>query len=156
MHQCAEGCRRARHSQCLSPNTDMDLELLASSQPALSPCLLSFLSGSSLSWQTWILMNLAKRPPHGDLFERREEFWGVEGGGLPGDPPVMNAGKVTAVRLIKSDGYIGHFVPTQSPWGESARSDSPQSVLHYHFQLPPRKQRDGVKMHHWRNVEGLA
>lgn len=59
-------------------------------------------------------MNLAKRPPHGELFERREECWGVEGG-LPGDPPVMNAGKVTSVRLIKSDGYIGHFVPTQSP-----------------------------------------
>lgn len=32
MHQCAEGCRRARHSQWPSPNTDMDLELLASSQ----------------------------------------------------------------------------------------------------------------------------
>lgn len=36
MHQCAEGCRRARHSQCPSPNADMDLELLASSRRTAS------------------------------------------------------------------------------------------------------------------------
>lgn len=80
-------------------------------------------------------MNLAKRPPHGEPFERREERWGWA---LPGDPPVMNAGKVTALHLIKSDGYIGHFVPTRSPRGESAGSDSPQLLLHYHFQPSPR------------------
>lgn len=80
-------------------------------------------------------MNLVKRPPHGEPFERREERWGR---GIPGDPLEINAGKVTAMRLIKSDGYIGHLVPTRSPRGESARSDSPRSVLHYHFQLPPK------------------
>lgn len=41
MHQCAEGCRRARHSQYPSPNMDMDLELLASSQRTASALTLS-------------------------------------------------------------------------------------------------------------------
>lgn len=41
MHQCAEGCRHAQHSQWPSPNTDMDLELLASSQHTATALTLS-------------------------------------------------------------------------------------------------------------------
>lgn len=114
----------------------MDLKLLASSQRMVSALTLSAVVSL---WQLFVRTDLdsdefSQEATTPGAVERREERWG--GVGLPGDPPVMNTGKVTAVHLIKSDGYIGHFVPTQSPQGESARSG--QSVLHYHFQLPTR------------------
>lgn len=41
--------------------------------------------GCCFSRQSWIMINLAKMPPHGELFERREESCcGVETGPIAG------------------------------------------------------------------------
>lgn len=69
MHQCAEDCRRARHSQCPSPNTDMDLELLARSQRTASA--LSLSAVVSL-WQLFVMTDLDSGE-----FSQKATTWGA-------------------------------------------------------------------------------
>lgn len=95
------------------------------------------------SQQIWIMINLAKMPPHGELFERWEKSCcGVETGPIAACLGI-SLGSIQAewqlctwLKVTATSGRPSHYFPTQSPWGERAWSDRPQSALHYHL-LPP-------------------
>lgn len=101
--------------------------------------------GCGFSRQSWIMINLAKMPPHGELFERREESCcGVETGPIAGCLGTSQGSiqaewqQCTWLKVTATSGRLGHYFPTQSPRGERAWSDRPQSALHYHLSAAPQ------------------
>lgn len=86
------------------------------------------------------MINLAKMPPHWDLFERREEScFGVKTGPIAGCLGISQGSiqaewqPCTWLKVTATSGRLGHYFPTHSLRGERAWSDRPQSALHYHL-----------------------
>lgn len=101
------------------------------------------LCGCCFSRQSWIMIHLTKMPPHGELFERREErCCSVETGPIAGCLGTSQGSiqaewqPCTWLKVTATSGRLGHYFPTHSPRCEGAWSDRPQSALHYHLATP--------------------